>query len=854
MVVALRLLSPLVLLLLLAMSPGVAAAETPELCLLAAAGDLSDGARVDEVADRLVIDEEYDLAAELYRATLAVRGSDECAARGLAVIADRTAADPAGLQQAEGDWNAFVEKRLTPGLNLALPAGAVLVFLLVLSRLLTARLTPERSTALEPGWSTALWLLGVIACVAAAVAAVAVPSVTKAHTGALGLLVLIAAAAPLALTVGVLTFVGSTAPRPRGAPEGATANLSSLLVLVAVVGVLVGRAGLRVSWQPVVLAVAVVAGLGGTLLVGVTRGQALRLQVDVRGEDGTISANSSSFLMAKLLGLGSSPPSGRISPGQSDVTALPEDALTSLPDGRFAAAVFTILRALIPATPWRATISVLSDEMVVVELVRNRHLIAEAPLTISRVGLGLPAVPEEASDSERVAAGLRTGQALLISAAAYILLELSKRHPELQHGLCGTTRWASLARHALATRTYSDDQPVSLGLLKAAAVIDPENSLTRLALLHETHKHGVDLEEEERLVEGLQLLRKDISEPGTEPLTAMDGYVALEIRILYALTAGQLNCCRLALDIGCHRAAHFWRGGAEAVDALIPRLGPRRKRAEPEPDWGEFLDGMRPETHFLWHLVINVHRREFGGAELLEKLHEKADTVGTWAPKVYERRATASFLHACALMAPDGSQQQKDPAGALRSLRAAIEAGQDRETARVEPFLAPLLDPKHREEFQAIVGEPTPKTLLELEPFTAHAKELTGLGLDTPAALAKVPVSELGEALGVDRLMAQRLRDLASLADSPLDGSGDDRRFGHLQLLIKVGIRSHSELGARLQEAERNKLFEELLKAATTADFLPTQEDTVEAWWTSWKERPSLWSRLIRVIMGRGRS
>ena len=122
--------------------------------------------------------------------------------------------------------------------------------------------------------------------------------------------------------------------------------------------------------------------------------------------------------------------------------ACPDDAITLLPDGTLRKAVTVLANLATPATPWRLP----SPSPTTAASPCSCSATAGSPRRPSCAApqLALPPLAADAEQTAATRAPVRTG------AAAFVLLELAKRHPQLFVGLCGATRWRSVAQQLVA--------------------------------------------------------------------------------------------------------------------------------------------------------------------------------------------------------------------------------------------------------------------------------------------------------------------------------------------------------------------------------------------------------------------
>ena len=813
-------------------------AQPPALCLtLADQGrPLPPGGRLNAAADELVMLKKYDAATQIYRASLQRFGTDGCAARGLAWIARQP--DPKGswASRAKTGWDEFYTNWVGPAVGLVLPFAAILIFLLVLSRLLTAVVVFPAAPAWSDPSRRCTWGLGVGLCVAAAAAIVLMPRLAGPAVEGLALLPLLGAGCALVLAVKILAVLR----RPRGStPRNGALDYSAGVLLIAL---LLVNAVLDPAWLVVIAETAVLSAVAGVLMVAGARGLPLRLQVDVRGADGVAVANDSAYLVARLLELGSGRPEGLEVPEKTDVTALPEEALSTLPEGRVAVVFFQLLRVLTPAVPWRGTVTLTDSDSAVVELSRNGRPMAGSPLLVTRRSMDLPDLPADDKGDRTELVQARGRTELLTAAAAYFLVTLGQVHPELRRGLCGASRWESVSGQTLAsTAPYVAEPALRLRLLRSAVDVDPQNLLARTALVSTEHSGACLADELARGAE-LDVLRTAAVEqvvPGAgQPAVdvAMAGYEALEIRILFNLAVSQLNAFHL------YSCWAYWSGAERAVHTLLSRLVRIGSGQESRRELAEFSRLLRPVVYFLWLGVRDTRPPGPWPAPGWDAVAAEAEaaTLG-WADVPEASRRFARYAHACAL-ASKTVPAPEDLDDALDHLAVALADSRHRAGAWSDPALAVFRRPDTavdtRRRFQAIVGQPTATSILALEPFAPYATGLRGYGLRTPPDLAGLSPRLVASALTVDPRLADRWRALARMAVHPLGATATEHRCSHLMLLIRLGIESREQLGEQLLLDGADALFPRLLEAAKAADFIPTPPDTVDVWRRRWEAGP----------------
>jgi hypothetical protein len=373
-------------------------------------------------------------------------------------------------------WNAFYRSWLKPARNVVLPWLAVLVVLLAVARLATPVLVATDAVTHE-GRRIATWWGGLLLLCAAAAVPVGASYARgepkdgwwKADVGAFWLIVVIAAPCLALCLAWAFNFARRTPGEDPSCERPPAHERPGLLVVITPVAsviaalllVVVGGLGWAITSFERATAALWVLGLFlavvGVVWLAVGRGETLKLQVDVRKNDGTADPNAAHYLVARLQDLGSARPRGLEAPQQTDVTTLPDTALKTLPGGGVAVAVSNALQLVRSAVPWHGTVSLVDDDTAVVTLARNGR-VAEDTRRVSRLELKLvlqrsadlnetskndkgdKGKDEEGDDGTRARAELAT------AAAAFLLCALAERHPQLRRGLCGAKKWESIAQ------------------------------------------------------------------------------------------------------------------------------------------------------------------------------------------------------------------------------------------------------------------------------------------------------------------------------------------------------------------------------------------------------------------------
>ncbi|MER7045871.1 DUF4332 domain-containing protein [Streptomyces jumonjinensis] len=523
----------------------------------------------------------------------------------------------------------------------------------------------------------------------------------------------------------------------------------------------------------------------GVVLTAATMGQNLRLQVEVQKPDGTVSAGSTDYLLARVKGLGAESPkalngatSGLATTPLSKITS--ED-LSALPAGKVAGALSRLLFAARPDLTWRARVTLVDADRVAMTLSRNGRYAESA--VFSRPDLGLSAVPTEPAEADRAAEQDRANAQLLTGAAAFILLRLSKAHLELQDDLYGAERWQSVALQVIATSrslmgdgVKADDERVEL--LSRAMDEDPGYVLARFEYLWAVYRRAPDQRTAHAaLANSLdeQYGRSGLSDRGVED----EGWAPLRIRVKYSSATHWLN----GYVAEGRRDDQLRENAAESVTELKSLCEEKwkgvqlRRQADRMHDFAEnlehcitALEGVAPPKGATW-----LHPHEHAPSPKLAWDHACLD---------------------CFLAGIPGLKAEKDMrlGQAIEDLEFAVATDRARSKATADPCFGPLAS-DHR--FKQLTGVP-PRSFLDLPALAPHKVPLAKAGIESAPDLARRTQSaeqqeQLATHLGVSRVIIDRMREIALLAQVHPDL--DDP--GMLHLLIAQGVGSPAALRDR---------------------------------------------------------
>jgi hypothetical protein len=838
---------------------------------------LVEGGAQDEIirrAGKLALHGRLDAAQELYELALASHPPDPRAGRGLAYVqarrlaaancvarAEQTrATDPAvaeamlrqalafdagnktareslvtppsddrsAAQKAADRWDVFFKSWVDPVIRLVVPALIALAVLLVLARALTSSVVRTKAAAWGKWSRRVVWTVGFGLLVFAAAQAVSLAvdshplvALSTDQWLAVALTSIVLLGAAMAVRVFSLGLFRST-----DAEAGRT-SVDGVLLAAAVAGVVALIAIAAKFWAADAPEVwswtfAVALACLGVVLVAAARGQALRLLVQVK-TDGKDDPSGTAYVLARLQELGTAPPEGLKTPQQLDVDNLPSEALKSLPVGRVASALGPLLKVVLPATPWKAVVEAEDQaSRIVVTVTRNGAVVRTALVDADRF-LPKPQPSETvdlpAQDSGVMAADVSARDTadrgdLLTAAAAVVLTELAQVHTQLKEGLCGASRWESVAAQVVATKPPSTAGGSELRreLLAYAVQADPPNALAQLAYANLQGREATKARELCSYAARLTgLLDRIEQQAGLGPVRATvawdrehppsdtevwqwppksdrkraPGYLPLRLRARHELTATWMNVA--VESVGSQR----WKAvDAAAINyrALVYLLF-TATGASSGGDAGAFVKEMSRVAAALQQTFGPLTKNPTHPVQLPDP--PPAGDPGE-LPSLHVRYDKACRL--AALRQDDEAARELERAAGLEGNRIA---------ARTDPWFGRLRraegSPDAVEVFWKVVGSPNP-AFTDLPPFGKKGSALRQLGVvSAPTLIAITPDrgEALAKALDIPTTVVAGWWEFACLAE-PRAGRKRFLDNRELLLLAEVGIRSDRDLTTRV--------------------------------------------------------
>ncbi len=763
----------------------------------------SDFSGVIQNGDDLVRQTHPDEAKELYRSVLDAEGADAqartCAATGLAkIVIDAPDAPSNPISDLSKSVASFGSSYLTPLWNVLLPFAILVVVFLLIAKVSTRFLVTTDEVMDHPTWLYVCcgWLP---ILVGAALLLLAPP------TG-IGWWLLLPGGAIIALNALYLSNLNN-ATRPTRLVLAFACGVLIVPLILVLIGL--GMAG--------TLAMGLASAGFGIVAIGYSRGLRKELSIEGMKADGTPDAGVSQLMRVALSDMCVSFPRGAMMPVSTDVSSLQQEALSILPEGTWAKVGAFLVSLTRPPRPWRVLLTCVDEVTIEVILTRNGRF-ADG-LTIRSGDFGWPAAdrpavgPAEVEAKESDASGAVTPGDLTVAAAAFVLLALSTRHPDLARGLNGATRWASVAAQVIATA----ERPKSLSaahreqLLANAVAMDHNNLSAQLAFVVERFARNAD--QNSNFQAELEKLRTRVELPEG---TVVGDMAALRLRLGFNLLVAYTNTW-LAAD-GRNRADA--RGRArEAGNQLIGSLNAQGSSGK---DLQPLVREIRRSTEVLLSILtdgVSLNEDVDGALSMYEIACAHA-----FAAESTPARWTASldWLERATLADPsNGAWARSDPS--FRGLTIGFGPTEWTNTPAAESA-ADDGRPRyqHLTRFRQIVGDTLPKSFTDLDDIKPHIKELAARGITSAADVAQLEAWWIADELGLSRAVTGRWAQLARLHEYlPKD------RRAILVLLVTAGVDSVDSLRRHIvgdDDTKRADLARALIAAAADGDIVPPSE------------------------------
>lgn len=524
------------------------------------------------------------------------------------------------------------------------------------------------------------------------------------------------------------------------------------------------------SAQPRLVMSYVALLLLSVITTSVSFGQSSRIRIEAKSGKGygkaTRDEASTEYLLARIKTLGLEQPNGlHLARNSKALSALNSTDLSSTPAGQIGSAIARIVFALRPGLTWHATVTFVDNGRLAMTLSRNGRLAAAD--AFSRQDVSLSPVDNADQDSiDRARAQLLTG------AAAFVLLKLAEVYPRLTKGLCGATRWRSIALQVIASsHSLSGDAEIPVCLLRRATNLDPENKIAQYEYIHALTIEYEGTQFSEPTAERLDELGREIMS-GDEPEA---GYAGLALRILYD---SAVNWLTIAVRSSGRQRANCLKKAAESVDSL-KRLCTSRTVTS-TADLKQIAERLESEAECL-----EANIKAFGSDAPAKRPAILSPALAYNYACFEARRSTLT------LPGTNGQARSGVLDLLFRDLAFASTTKETKEYARKDVFFDGV---RHEPRFIALV-EPVPTAFLDLAPYKRFKSKLADIGFDSAPLFAAANTSpqqqeETAKYLGVPSAAISRMYELAAIGAIDPDAVKPEV----LYLLIKLDIDSTARL------------------------------------------------------------
>jgi hypothetical protein len=723
-------------------------------------------------------------------------------------------------------WDAFFKDWVKPVVHFGTPVLIVFAVLLTLARVLTRRLVTKdspgtRSAKARDRWPVGgMYWLGVGCLLYSAVEATVVfpfgrhvriarHALIARHAPWTAAVSIVMAAAGCAVVLVLYYVVGRPLRRQVYTPRlssqerkarglGSYARVWMTMSLAAGLGVvaavliagLYGVPWLRLpglDWQFAPFAYAPLLAVLGIVIVGRTRGIGMGLLMQghdkTGGDDGGLGAS----VRAHLYTLGGRGPAGIQVTQNTDVSTLPSEALSLIPEGALAKVAALFVSLFTPATPWRVDVTEQADGSIIVSILRNGAIVGAAVIRRSMLWLPEQRAGEASTDPAGDGAAADWAAELRTAAAAFILLTMSKRYYHLRAGLSGATEWRSVALQVIAADPASHLSDQDRSTLRVHAVAeDNGNKAAELALLNSSYRTETNQTDTRLFSDKLnKLLQQLPNNEGMWPLRLRLRFNLLVALLNYAAAFGRPNIRRVLAEVAANSDA------AKARDALCEAETQARhlivfwRNRENQKAFPGLWRDMYAAVDAAAEAIKAEWGRRFADPMIVGWQADEDPDPG----KQVKMTLLARYEHACSLVGRAASSTWRPQSErldlykqALDELEMATAAPSLRAWARADPSLADIHDidwirmastPGQRvdtaeafrlvDRFKRMVGDPIPADFLDLSPFAGKREDIEQRGIHTAAQLSRVSAATLVTELCITSGVASRCLEVADL-------------------------------------------------------------------------------------------
>jgi hypothetical protein len=550
------------------------------------------------------------------------------------------------------------------------------------------------------------------------------------------------------------------------------------------------------GWGEVAIAIAI--ALFGSWLMATYLASRLRLTVEGQNDKGEPDKWATARIVTALATMGAAPSRGLEIPSGSDIEALAEAALPSIPSNKVLAVVQSVFRMVFLGTPWRITVIQHGERSATVSVIHNGESVERQLIDLD--------------DRFELPDKVDAPSAVLTFASAAILIALSRRHSGFE-GLAGTESWRSLGLQVLAARYYKLGEPELETMLKAALAFDSGNHVATFALENARNRDTIvpaDLNRYyESLIRELKAAKKLKAKDLAFRIRLVSSLIAINVRSAGTPTADLRDAGHIAIQVieslrrrSTRKAPDFGKAlqlqGAIAFEMLrrplrtVPKEDAKRENLPPDVKKLTAPADLRPDSAAVgrpdpddWGEFVGFRLSMFTGR--IRALRARR-TAQAWIHRTAQSQAPrAAYNHAC-YDARIGNFRS-----ALTNLEVAVTEDWLREYARKDRDLREL-SLAFPDEFRKLTEASPRDDLWKLEPFAKLKSKLIEAGVTSPERLIQRPDDRrLAIFLEVQRPVMVRLRNLARLIKAT-EGAGtgvtSELRVELISTLMDAGVES----------------------------------------------------------------
>ena len=707
-------------------------------------------------------------------------------------------------------WDSFFNGRLKLGVQFLVPFAIALAVLIAISGLIT-RWTIRRDA--EAWDRSPRWTWGVVGVLAILTAAVFVPLYPLFHPFSGGGWLRWVYGFGLVLPALLLLLFATRPSRDEthrlNFTERRQLPLPALVVLLCLWSIL-GSCFYFWGRGEQLLVAEFSLALFGVTATAMALGQGLRLQVEAHGPDGTLDAAASDYVLARIQQSDTRKANGLGISRSNDLSALITADFSAIPVGAIASVAARLMYAIRPGLTWRARVTVVDPNRLVVALTRNGLNVEN--IVISRKNMGLPDLPAGLVSPQLEAEQGRAHAQLLTGAAACILVRLSRIHTKLQDGLCGAEQWRGVAMQMIATEpALVEDTELELSLLQGAVELEPRYGTARLAYtyaLYDRFQGRGPSKERLRFAAWMDRLVR-LAEKGAPDRSTRMGWEVIRMKAMYSSVAMRWNYCLEELADNWDTRS-LSKSGRDALSAAKLRVVKLVDYCDESGDgyaaW--FAKRMSPFASNL-AASINFLQTNLDGDFLVHWPGSAITEEYPWPALAFSFGCSASLVR-------DFGGAGREGTDLFDHFAFPVATNADRQRLLSDPAYLLLEEANNSDGLDVVLNPATTRVqLLDLPPFVACAPRLAQLGVTTVDALRQRTDTEfhrrtLAKYLDVAPLVVDYYADLAELAG--VHPYLKDPRA--LKVLIEAGINSRHDLENRLDTNEADLLSQLRERAA----------------------------------------